>query len=60
MSQEEAESFRGLVEESEQIRTTAGKLLAFVQEGMQQEASSEPRKFRMIVGGGFVEEPIRP
>lgn len=55
MSQEERDSIRALVEESEETKTIAEKLLAFVQSSQE-----VPQKLRMIVGGGFVvEEPIK-
>ena len=52
MSQEERNSIRELVEESEQIRITAQRLNEFVRLDLE-----APCKLRVIVGGGFIEEP---
>ena len=54
MSQEEKDGFQALVAESEETKTIAQKLLQFVQAN--QETS---RRFRVIVGGGFVEEAAK-
>ncbi len=54
MSQEEKESFEALVEESEETKTIAQRLLNYVRSG------KEVPKLKMVMGGFPVPEPSKP
>lgn len=55
MSQEEKESFAALVEESEETKTIAQRLLNYVRSGKE-----VPPKLKMVMGGFPVPEPSKP
>jgi len=55
MSQEEKESFEALVEESEETKTIAQRLLNYVRSGKE-----VPPKLKMVMGGFPVPEPSKP